>query len=308
MNFNFGEVLSRALEITWKHKLLWLGGIIMTLFSFIVGFLPNFLLNPFFASGNMENLTKIEQEPWFLILIVGAMVLFVIVTIPVSVIALTIPVAGTLRVERQAGLSFGELLRESTRYFWRVLGVFFLVGSVIFVVVMAVFLFMALVNMVTFGFGMLCVLPLYCALIPATMLVYAYATQGQVAVLADDLGVIDALKRSWEIIKNNFWKILLLAVIVYFGLWVISAMVTIPFMIPMYISIFGMIDSMENFESTQINLSRIVGLWTLVYAPVYSFVQGISIAFMQVAWTLTYLRLTRKPEVPEAPVFAEPNA
>ncbi len=31
MNFNFGEVLTRAGQITWKHKNLWLAGIIVSL-------------------------------------------------------------------------------------------------------------------------------------------------------------------------------------------------------------------------------------------------------------------------------------
>jgi hypothetical protein len=311
MNFNFGEVLSRALQITWRHKMLWSGGIVITLFSFIVGFLPNFFLNPFFMPGSMEDLARIEQEPWLFALIMGATFLMVIIMIPLSVIALTIPVAGTLRAERQADLGFGEVLRDSTRYFWRVLGLFFLIGLVIFTLVTVVMFFMVLVNVISFGFGMFCVLPLYCVLLLAMMLVYAYAIQGQVAVLADDLGVVDALKRSWEIVKNNFWGILLLSVVIYFGLWLISTIITVPLMIPMYMNMFRMMDSIESFEAMQMDLMRTMSIWMLIYAPIYSIVQGISITFMQSAWTVAYLKITRNPEInvpPEAPVFAEPNA
>lgn len=45
-----------------------------------------------------------------------------------------------------------------------------------------------------------------------------------------------------------------------------------------------------------------------LYAPVSLVLNGILTTFTQSAWTLTYMRLTQKPEAPEAPVFAEPNA
>jgi hypothetical protein len=32
MNFDFGEVLSRAWQITWKHKVLWIIGILFAFF------------------------------------------------------------------------------------------------------------------------------------------------------------------------------------------------------------------------------------------------------------------------------------
>src|SRR5512145_3031259 len=49
MNFNFGEVLTRAWQITWKHKNLWLAGIVVTLISFLS--VPiSLLFNPSFSS------------------------------------------------------------------------------------------------------------------------------------------------------------------------------------------------------------------------------------------------------------------
>ena len=45
-----------------------------------------------------------------------------------------------------------------------------------------------------------------------------------------------------------------------------------------------------------------------LYAPLSWVLNGILTTFTQSAWTITYMRLTQKPEIPEAPVFAEPNA
>jgi len=307
MSFDFGEVLARAWGITWKHKVLWLGGIILTLFSFVAGLLPNLALNPFFSPGGMEGLERIEQQPWLFVWFIGFVFLLMIISIPVSVVGLTIPVAGAIRHERQADMGFGSLLRESLRYFWRVLGLFLLVGAIIFVVAMAFMLLVMLVNLATFGIGMLCVMPLYCVLIPAMLLVYAYITQGQVAILADDLGVIDALKRSWELIRENFLGILLLSIAIYFGLWLINMIISIPFMIPMYAGMFRMMESVSSQGAVQMNWMRTTIIWMLIYAPVASLVQGISLTFIQTTWTVTYLRLTRKSGLPEAPALVETN-
>ena len=35
MNFNFGEVLTRAGQITWKYKVLWISGIVIALLGLL---------------------------------------------------------------------------------------------------------------------------------------------------------------------------------------------------------------------------------------------------------------------------------
>ena len=47
MNFDFGEILSSAFKITWKHKIMWLFSALPTLLSFIIFpfvFVPVFLI------------------------------------------------------------------------------------------------------------------------------------------------------------------------------------------------------------------------------------------------------------------------
>jgi len=41
---------------------------------------------------------------------------------------------------------------------------------------------------------------------------------------------------------------------------------------------------------------RNVTLWMLAFSPLYAVFQGILFAFMQSAWTLTYIRLTHKTD------------
>ena len=79
-------------------------------------------------------------------------------------------------------------------------------------------------------------------------------------------------------------------------------------MIPMYMNMFKMMESMDNLGAFQTDLMKTMSFWMLIYAPIYAVFQGVALTFMQSAWSLTYLRLTRKSELSEAPVFAEPNA
>ena len=46
---------------------------------------------------------------------------------------------------------------------------------------------------------------------------------------------------------------------------------------------------LQSFE----RLSRNMTLWMLAFAPLYAVLQGILLTYMQSAWTLTYMRLTR---------------
>ena len=308
MSFNFGEVLSRALQITWKHKILWLGGIVYALFAFIMGFLPNYLFNPFFT-GNMEAMTNMEQEPWYIFLFFGSAFLLMLISIPVGVVVLTLPVVGTLQSEKEEiPLKLGDLFRESLRYFWRILGIFGLVGIGVLVVMIIFFGCIALASVATMGIGIVLVFPLYCVLLILMIIVYAYAVLSQISVVADNSSIFVAMQRGWEVVKDNFWVIVLLCLIIYFGFWLLSVLISIPFMIPMYMNMFKMMESMDNLGAFQTDLMKTMSLWMLIYAPIYAVFQGVAFTFMQSAWSLTYLRLTRKSELSEAPVFAEPNA
>ena len=54
------------------------------------------------------------------------------------------------------------------------------------------------------------------------------------------------------------------------------------------------------------NLFRNMMLWMLVFSPFYAVLQGFLLAFMQAAWTLTYMRLTKPMD--NRPVVIEANA
>lgn len=306
MNFDFGEVLTRAGQITWKYKSLWLAGIVITLIGFLSAPI-SLMLNPVFSSfGDPEELNR--QMP-LILLSNGVIFLLSILSIPLYAIGLTIPSLGALQVEKGSEqLRFGELVKGSLRYFWRILGIFLLVMVGIFLVMTVFMAFIAGVSLVTFGMGAICAFPIFFLFIPAGLLVYAVMEEGIAAVLVDDLGVFDALQRSWELVKKNLGAMLLLGFIIYLGSAIVSTIISIPVMIPMFGYMNNMIQSMGSRPDFQLfeEMYRSMMWWMLAFSPIYAVFQGILLTFMQAAWTLTYMRLTKPQD--NAPVILEANA
>ena len=102
MNFDIGEVFSRAGQITWKHRVLWIIGILFGFFistMFLLMFLP-FLLPLLIQSSRMELMP---------VLFVGdiiAFLLFVLVLYPINVFA------SDARFKTDARIAGSRILKE----------------------------------------------------------------------------------------------------------------------------------------------------------------------------------------------------
>lgn len=300
MNFDFGEVLARAGQITWRHKNLWLAGIVISLIGFLSAPI-SLLFNPSFTDPS-----EISRQLPSILLVNGLVILLSILSIPFYVIGVTIPCLGTVQVEKGSEkLNFGELLKGAFPYFWRILGLYLLVALGMFAVVMIFVVITVLLSLITFGFGAICTFPLILLFIPLTILVYAIMEQGIAAIVVDNLGFSSALQRAWELVKKNIGVIVLLSFIIYLGSAIIGMIISVPMMIPMFGFIFNNMTSEPDMQAFQ-SLTRNMVWWMLAFSPIYAVFQGILLTFMQAAWTLTYMRLT-KPQV-NAPVTLEANA
>ncbi len=300
MNFNFGEVLSRAGQITWKYKNLWLAGIVIGLIG-IIPALISLTLSPslFSFTDSSEVNGQLPSILW-----VNGLTIFVsILSIPIYVIAMAIPSLGTLRLEKGSEtLNFGELIKGTLPYFWRILGVLLLVWLGTFIVMLAFMACAVVLSMVTFGIGSLCIFPV---LIPLVILVLAMMEQGMAAVLVDDLGVSNALQRAWELIKKNLGVMALMSIIIYLGSMIAGMIISVPMMIPMFGFMTNTMGSEPDIQSFE-RLFHNMMLWMLAFSPLYAVFQGVLLTFMQSAWTLTYMRLTKPQD--NAPVILEANA
>jgi hypothetical protein len=289
VKFDFGEVLTRAGQITWRYKSLWLTGVAISLIGFLSAPI-SLALNPSFFS--FADPSEVNRHLPAILLANGLVILVTILSIPLYVIGMAVPSLGTFQLEQgREKINFGELIRGVLPYFWRILGIVLLVWMGVFAVLMIFIAGVIFLSIFTFGIGSLCIFPLFILFIPLAILVYAVMEQGVSAVLVDNLGISSALQRAWELVRQNLGVMTLMSVIIYLGSAIVGMIISMPMMIPMFGFMFNM-GSEPNVQSFE-RLSRSMILWMLAFSPFYAVVQGVLLTFMQSVWTLTYMRLSR---------------
>jgi hypothetical protein len=197
-------------------------------------------------------------------------------------------------------LVFAELFNASMPYFWRVFGLSFLIGLAFFVLLIP----LIVLGVITAGVAFLCLIPLICLLIPVGFVVGIIIEQANRAIVLEDLSMVDGLRRGWDICRANVWPLIVMALILFGISLLVGIVIALPILVVVFPTIFAFaIGEGQSFTPLYIALACIC-----LYAPVSWVLNGILTTYTQSAWTLAYLRLTRKPEAAEAPVFVEPNA
>jgi len=128
--------------------------------------------------------------------------------------------------------------------------------------------------------------------------------QSNRAIVLEDLSLVDGVKRGWEISKSNIGPLIVMGLILFGITFVLGIIIALPIFIVVFPTIFTFVmGEGQSFTPLYLAVTCIC-----LYAPISWVLNGILTTFTQSAWTLTYLRLTQKPEALEATVFAEPNA
>lgn len=302
MNFDFGEVLTRAGQITWKHKILWLISALPALTGIFI--LP-LLFGLFFLSEfDQYGQPRFVEEPLLLVpFFLGGIFVALLGFILTGIAGATVTF-GVLRAEDgEEALSVRSLVEGAQKYWLRTLGIMFLTSVIFSFGYLILFGCLMLFGLLTLGLGFLCALPLIILLSPLMLVVYGFIEEALAAIVADDLGVIPAIERAWELVKANFWGILLLSFIVYFAISLLSGFISAPFMTPSSFMPFFTDGSMPDMR---VIMLFIAGL-TLLMFPLMLLVQGVGITFFKAAYAIAYLRLTR-PKQADAPLISEANA
>jgi hypothetical protein len=312
MNFNFGEVLSRAWQIVWKHRVLWIFGVFAGCSRSGGGGGGGGGGGSGIESGGQQPFPELQRtfeqigqwisdNPWVIAVFVILVLALVILSIFVGTIGRIGLIKGTYEAEQGAErLIFGELFSESMPYFWRVFGLSLLIG----VLFLLIFLPLIFFGIITAGIGFICILPLLCLLIPISWAVMVVIEQANAAIVLEDLGIGDGLRRGWEVVRANIGTMILMALILFIGSAVVGIVLAIPLIVAVVPLVIG---SVAAGDGTQPALwFWIVGACCAVYLPILLILNGVLTAYVQSAWTLTYMRLTKPQE--NAPVILEANA
>lgn len=310
-NLNFGEVLTRAWQIIWKHKVLWVFGILAgcarggggsSSGGGNSGYQSGSGDTPF-SGGQIENFINqagtFLQQNWWVIIV------FALLIILLSLVAYFLGMMGRIGLIRGASqadkgaesLVFAELWAESMPFFWRIFGLNFLIGLAFFVIFIPLIIF----GIITAGIGFLCIIPLICIMVPISWVVMAIVEQAQNAIVLEDLSMLDGFKRGWEIVKTNAVPVVIMMLILGVGSAVLGLVIALPIIVAMLPLIVGAAKLQQSLTPVYITAACCV-----VYFPILLVFNGVLTAYIQTAWTLTYLRFTQ-PKA-EAPVIIEGNA
>jgi len=127
--------------------------------------------------------------------------------------------------------------------------------------------------------------------------------QSERAIVLEELSVMPALSRGWEVFRKNLGPIILMAII----LGVIGFALGLVVAIPILIIVFPAVAAFAFGGAQNTTPLIFMGVCICLYIPVALLLQGIVVAYTESAWTLTYMRLT-KPQDNEPVASIEANA
>lgn len=300
MKVDFGELLTRAWQIAWKNKVLWAISALPILVSFLI--FPIWLFMAFSGDFGPDGMPYqifrfLENEGLIVLIILFYGIVFG-TSLVLQVVSRSSGTLGVYRAEMGIQpITFVDLIRDGFQYFLRILGISLALALVVIAFFLLFFACTAVASVATIGIGMICIQPLFFLIIPLSWLMMAVMEQAESAVVVDGLGVMDALKRGYELVKSNLLTFGLILVVIYLGLGILMSIIMVPFMVPMF---FFMMRALETTGVPDLNnFFRIQALFMVVLIPVMGVLQGIMLTYLKSAMMVAYLRLTRSSGAPQ---------
>ncbi len=325
---DYGKILTKAWQVIWKYKILWL-----------FGFLSNFGSNASNApsansggsnvnfsygsgSGNLpsgivsffRNLDRFFEQNseqlafWFVILLIVILLLSVLAFL-IRVYGQVGLVRGVLKADGDEPdtLRFSEIHDEVGPYFWRLAGFHLLLFFASLILVLIIILPIMLLSAATMGIAMICIIPLICLAIPLWWALWIVIQQAVIAMLVDDLDIGTALRRGWEVVRSHPAEYLVMGLILMVG----GGILGLIFSLPQIFAFAPLIAPLVSGFTSDNWQNLTTGLWISVaclvaYWPVLAVLRGALRSYVDSAWVLTYLENSlgkdeSQPDIPELP-------
>ncbi|MBI9048730.1 MAG: hypothetical protein JEZ00_04905 [Anaerolineaceae bacterium] len=325
---NYGEILKRAWDTIWKHKILWVFGLLASCTASSNGgggggggggTNTNYSNGDYFNNGNpfsynfekefgnmpsFNHMFSGDGSEWAIIglIILGILCLVVLL----SLLFIAIGSAGQIGLSRGAWLvdegetklTFSTLWQSIKKPFWRVFLMHFLLSLLGFVLGLLIVGIVVVIAVLTLGIGLICLIPFLCIFgllgFVAGILINIMMQLMIPMMVNEDVGLLDAVKKSFALLKNNFWPPVLMGII----LFVIEIAISLIIVIPLIILVLGGVgvgafaSGFGEMDPTLI-IVLIIGVLCL-FMPVSLFVNAVLYAYLGSAWTITYRRLTNR--------------
>lgn len=301
---DYGKILSRAWQITWRWKVLWIFGFLASLGSGGGGGGGSSGVNN--GSRGAGNFPNFDISPQMGGLIIGLVCLALIIGLilwVLSIIGRGALIAGVQQVEDEGQTSFGSAWRVGLSRFWTIFGIGFLAALPILIIVL-VLIGVGIAVAVGAGYNftndvperalgvilpaLACLIPLACVTVVLAVVLAQIQLYAERAAILEGHGWIEAFKRGWQVLKTHlgptiiFWLIFLLiggvlAAIVVGGILALA------------------LPAMALFGNNNPNALAVVTMCggALVGFVILAVVGAIVQTFTSTTWTLVYRQLTR---------------
>lgn len=310
---DIGATLSRAFDITIRHRSLWFLGFLTALLAGAVNLpaLPIDLPPGVLVPGELPLLDEGDSRlAAALVTLLCILVVLAIILAVVGVIAQGGLIAGVGQIEEQGSTSFGQAWSAAARRFWALLGLRIVLAlPVLGLVVLAVVLLGGSLLPVAIavlrgeespdlgsaGTSLLLLLcsgcVMICAIVIYGVLASALQTFGERAILLENLGVINGLRRGWEVFISNLFNVILLALVLIvlnalFSL--ITGLVLTALALPATIG--GLMSSLSE-EGPQTSTIIFTVLMFVLIALISALISALVATFGSAVWTIAYRQI-----------------
>jgi hypothetical protein len=293
---DISAIFKRAWEITWKHKGLWVLGILANCSgggsrgSSNVSRLPQYR----FEGGEFTWIERwaqrVPEEAWIgiAIAIVCGLLLLALVFWVLAAIGNGGLISAFQLAESGGTATLASAFQEGIRYFWKLLLIQLIIGLASFIVLIPFIGGGILLSVLTLGLGLLCLVPLLCLLIPLGIAITIYTLLTQIALIVEQLDIVSAFQRAWEVLRSNLGEVIVMGLILGVGGFIVGFILALPFVLMALPFVTGLIVGTETSSLAGLSLT-VVGI--LLYIPILLVASGILRTFITGSWTLTYRSL-----------------
>ncbi len=308
---DYGKILSRAWQVTWRWKVLWVFGFLASLGNGGGGSGggSNFSL-PGDSPRGPGNMPDFDFSPEIGALLIGlACVVFILMLAlwALSIVSRGALIAGVQQVEDEGQTSFGSAWRAGLSRFWTLFGIGVLTALPIIVLVLVIIIGGVAV-VAGSGWGVLtdldsmperalavilptlaCLIPLVCLVVILAIVLEQIRIYADRAAMLEGKGWIEAFKRGWEVLRANFgptvvfWFVFLILGAIFAAIAVGGFM---ALLLPA-VAVFG------SSEPSGLGIAAICsGL--LILFVIFGLIGAVFQTYTSSTWTLVYRQLTRR--------------
>ncbi|HEX9797413.1 MAG TPA: hypothetical protein VGA52_10520, partial [Anaerolineales bacterium] len=295
---DYGAILKRTWDITWRYKGLWVLGILAGCSGGGGGGGGGNAGSGVNYSGGSGDFPQVERffesiDPAILVAVVIGIVLLILLMSLIFIVLGILGQAGLIYGFDQADegqtVSLSSAFKGGLEHFWRLLGLNLLVFGAGIVLAGIAIAALLVFGLVTLGIGLLCLIPLICLIVPLAVLVNVYLNLTQVAIVVDGLPVFEALRKAWQVARAHVGPVIVMALILVFGGFLVGLILSAP----MILLVIPVVSGLALGSDASIGVGvGVAALCFVLYLPVLIVLSGVIQTYLYGAWTVTYRRLT----------------